>query len=203
MYNHSMYIDIFILFNIYIYIHICIYTYRKNLRSPPQWALPKGLPVIWLPLLRSESGLGEMVLFFMIKASYPICSMVLEYLPTKLGHKKGVNVGKYTSTMEHWGSIIWRYKIICFVVCNSHYRYIYPLTIIISPYGGILSHGSAPIADPIAGWFISWNIVFKFKWMIWKILYPYGLETSTCACSNMAYAYTDDSSFFIYEWMER
>ena len=31
--------------------------------------------------------------------------MVLVYLPTKLGHKYGVNVGKYSSTMEFigWG----------------------------------------------------------------------------------------------------
>jgi hypothetical protein len=29
--------------------------------------------------------------------------MVLEYLPTKLGHKNGVNDGKYSSTMEHMG----------------------------------------------------------------------------------------------------
>ena len=28
---------------------------------------------------------------------------VLEYLPTKLGHKNGVNVSKYSSTMEHLG----------------------------------------------------------------------------------------------------
>ena len=34
---------------------------------------------------------------------YPMCSMVLEYLPTWLGHKYGVNVGKYSSTMEHLG----------------------------------------------------------------------------------------------------
>ena len=41
----------------------------------------------------------------------------MEYLPTKLGHKYGVNVGKYSSTMdpmemlidvlsmEHWGMV--------------------------------------------------------------------------------------------------
>jgi hypothetical protein len=29
--------------------------------------------------------------------------MVLVYLPTKLGDKNGVNVGKYSSTMEHMG----------------------------------------------------------------------------------------------------
>ena len=31
-------------------------------------------------------------------------TMVLEYLPAKLGHKHGVNVGKYSSTMEHMGN---------------------------------------------------------------------------------------------------
>ena len=31
----------------------------------------------------------------------PRCSMVLEYLPTKLGHKNGVNVGK--CSIQHLG----------------------------------------------------------------------------------------------------
>ena len=35
--------------------------------------------------------------------THPRCSMVLVYLPTKLAHKNGVNVGKYSSTMEHMG----------------------------------------------------------------------------------------------------
>ena len=39
----------------------------------------------------------------------PICehmrTMVLVFLPTELGHKKKVNVGKYSSTMEHMGWI--------------------------------------------------------------------------------------------------
>ena len=35
--------------------------------------------------------------------SLPICSMVLVYLPTKLGDFVWANVGKYSSTMEHMG----------------------------------------------------------------------------------------------------
>ena len=36
--------------------------------------------------------------------TYPMCEpMVLEYLPTKLGHFGGVNVAKNSSTMEHMG----------------------------------------------------------------------------------------------------
>ena len=38
----------------------------------------------------------------------PRCSMVLEYLPTKLVDF-GVNVGKYSSTMEHMGIYMLRY----------------------------------------------------------------------------------------------
>ena len=32
--------------------------------------------------------------------------MVLVYLPTKLGHKNGINVSKYTSTMDHLGWLV-------------------------------------------------------------------------------------------------
>ena len=32
-----------------------------------------------------------------------MCSMVLVYLPTKLGDFVRANVGKYSSTMEHMG----------------------------------------------------------------------------------------------------
>ena len=34
---------------------------------------------------------------------HPRCSMVLVYLPTKLGDFVRANVGKYSSTMEHMG----------------------------------------------------------------------------------------------------
>ena len=33
-----------------------------------------------------------------LRYAYAPC---MEYLTTKLGHKKGVNVGKYASTVEH------------------------------------------------------------------------------------------------------
>ena len=36
----------------------------------------------------------------------PICSMVLEYLPTYLPQKSPSHVGKYTSTIEHLGTFI-------------------------------------------------------------------------------------------------
>ena len=35
--------------------------------------------------------------------SYPIGSMVLAYLTTKLGHKNAINVSTYASTMDHPG----------------------------------------------------------------------------------------------------
>ena len=35
----------------------------------------------------------------------PICSMVLVHLPTKLSDFLRVNVGKYSSTMEHLGML--------------------------------------------------------------------------------------------------
>ena len=38
---------------------------------------------------------------------YPICSMVLVYLPTKLGDLCKAHVGKYSSTMEHMGIFCW------------------------------------------------------------------------------------------------
>ena len=36
---------------------------------------------------------------------YPICSMMLVNLPTRLGDFVRANVGKYTSTMEHMGNV--------------------------------------------------------------------------------------------------
>ena len=38
-----------------------------------------------------------------MNARCPICSMVLVYLPTKLGDFVRANVGKYSSTMQHLG----------------------------------------------------------------------------------------------------
>ena len=38
----------------------------------------------------------------------PICSMVLEYLPTKMGDFVRANVSKYSSTMEHMGLVIYQ-----------------------------------------------------------------------------------------------
>ena len=38
----------------------------------------------------------------------PICSMVLEYLPTKMGDFVRANVSKYSSTMEHMGIVIYQ-----------------------------------------------------------------------------------------------
>ena len=40
---------------------------------------------------------------------YPICSMVLVYLPTKLGDLCKAHVGKYSSTMEHMGIFCWEW----------------------------------------------------------------------------------------------
>ena len=56
------------------------------------------------------------------KAIYvlPICSMVLEYLPTFAQTKSPSYVGKYTSTMEHMGT----YKVTIIII-----GIIIPLTI--------------------------------------------------------------------------